>query len=115
MDYLKAWSYCRENCIDLTTPLYSSSLYNKRHALVPSGDQAWIGSTANAKFFWSDGNSFSFKYWDELPQVFDSKGLMHGVADLQRSGKLSFLLGGTLPFVCYSKELKIKKGTSLWL
>lgn len=115
MDYLNAWTYCRENCVDLTTPLYNSALYKNRPALIPSGDHAWIGSSANAQFFWSDGSNFSYKYWDEYPQVFDSKGLMHGVADLQRSGKWSFLLSATLPFVCYSKELRILKGTSVGL
>ncbi|XP_028998995.1 secretory phospholipase A2 receptor-like [Betta splendens] len=107
MDYLNAWSYCKGNLTDLTAPFASSVnvwLINVT-ALVPSGQQAWFGWIGFKHFFWSDLSPVSFNYWNELPQLFDTVGVMRGAADLQRSGIWSFLSTKLLPFVCYTEQV----------
>ncbi|XP_040925317.1 uncharacterized protein LOC114849595 [Betta splendens] len=109
MDFLKAWSYCKENFTDLTTPINSSmnAWANNVMAMVPSVGRVWFGLLAFGSYHWSDLSAVSFKYWEEWPQMF-AAAVLYGAADLQRLGTWSFLPAGSLPFVCYTEDIQVE-------
>ncbi|XP_041821650.1 macrophage mannose receptor 1-like [Chelmon rostratus] len=118
MNWPNAQKYCRENFVDLAT-LRNDNESLEIQTMVENG-WAWIGLFRDPHIYWSDGSSFSFKYWFTGPKPLNSLSLVCGVADLQASGKWTlFPCDRKLPFVCYSTrvirqvvKLRMKPGDS---
>ncbi|KAK2900221.1 hypothetical protein Q8A73_013350 [Channa argus] len=106
MNWTSAQSYCRQKFTDLA--IVTNNQQNlKIQNLVPSGEVAWIGLFRDPNFYWSDHTIFSFNYFDPIKNPLGSMNIICGVADLQSSGKWSFLPCDTRqPFVCYARPIK---------
>ncbi|KAF3697534.1 Aggrecan core protein Cartilage-specific proteoglycan core protein [Channa argus] len=105
MSWTNAQSYCRQKFTDLAT--VKNNQQNQIQYWLPSNDWAWIGLFRDPNFYWSDHTIFSFNYFDNVRNPLGSMNVICGVADLQSSGKWSFLPCDTRqPFVCYARPIK---------
>ncbi|XP_067378787.1 macrophage mannose receptor 1-like [Channa argus] len=106
LSWSQAQSYCRVNHTDLIRGL------DQLDHCAESGSYMWIGLFRDT-WRWSDGSSFSFRYWESL----STNDLVDGQGDkkcattvLNRAGKWSFDdCNNTKPFICYSEFFLIKQ------
>ncbi|XP_067379184.1 putative C-type lectin domain family 20 member A [Channa argus] len=110
MTWSQAQSYCRVNHTDLISGLDQLDNCAESRSDM-SGTNMWIGLFRDT-WMWSDGSSFSFRYWESL----STNDLVDGQSNkncattvLNRAGKWSFdYCINTKPFICYG-ALKMKQ------
>ncbi|KAK2899958.1 C-type mannose receptor 2-like [Channa argus] len=117
MTWPQAQNYCRVNHTDLI-----SGLDQLDHCAKSGSDMSetnmWIG-LFRATWMWSDGSSFSFRYWESL----STNDLVDGKDDkkcattvLNRAGKWSFNdCNSKKPFICYSDKVILVKENKTWV
>ncbi|CAJ1081472.1 secretory phospholipase A2 receptor-like [Xyrichtys novacula] len=108
MNWSDAQSYCRENHIDLAI-VRNDNENQKLSSIKYSGEWPFIGLYRDPLFYWSDGSSLSFTFWDIYYEYLGSMTVVCGVSDLERSGKWRFLpCERKLPFVCHTASQQVK-------
>ncbi|KAF3697764.1 C-type mannose receptor 2 [Channa argus] len=118
MTWSQALNYCRVNHTDLISGFdqlkdVKSQLVSK----VEPDEKLWIG-LYRATWMWSDGSSYSFRYWESLStnDLVDEQGDKKcATTVLKKGGKLSFDdCNKEKPFICYSGKVILIKQDKTW-
>ncbi|XP_067379191.1 macrophage mannose receptor 1-like [Channa argus] len=113
MTWPQAQNYCRVNHTDLISGL------DQLDHCAESGSYMWIGLFRDT-WMWSDGNSFSFRYWESL----STEDMVHGQRDdkkcattvLNRAGKWSLDdCNNKKPFICFSDKVILVQQNKTWV
>ncbi|KAF3697762.1 C-type mannose receptor 2 [Channa argus] len=117
LSWSQAQNYCRVNHTDLISGLDQLD-HCAESGSDMSGTNMWIGLFRDT-WRWSDGSSFSFRYWESL----SANDLVEGQGDkkcattvLNRAGKWNFdYCNNTKPFICYSDKVILVNESKTWV
>uniref|UniRef100_A0A3B5QX13 C-type lectin domain-containing protein n=1 Tax=Xiphophorus maculatus TaxID=8083 RepID=A0A3B5QX13_XIPMA len=111
--WTEAQQYCREKHTDLATVTNMKDM--KRLINISAGDQreAWIGLINNWR--WSDGNSFSFRHWNNDFNNSESVSDQCGLTVFNDGGRWkNDTCDKKKPFICYDDKVILIKENKTW-
>ncbi|KAM7377631.1 hypothetical protein PAMA_014100 [Pampus argenteus] len=102
MNWSDAQRYCRKNFIDLAT-VTNDTMSQEVGKLLNTW--TWIGLYRDPNIYWSDGSSYSFRYWLDMVFKLDSS-IICVAADFPSGRWIVVPCDEKLPSMCYSIIVK---------